>query len=243
MRELTECTAEVFRRSERRISQRRKRRKYAIALCVPLCLFVAVLSTIYLPDMLPPQRNNAAGTVNQDRVDVLTSPSANDISTDGDNKAMCTGDTSGASALSGVDSFQFSLTWGCYGISSYDSTTGKLVKTTDATHPEDYITTYQLTAQQKQQIYELIQDLGVTGYPDNYDPHNGELSSSPSITLILSVQTDTLQKTITAKDIALTYEASNRHGQTFLSVCETISNILMETEEWKALPEYENFYD
>ncbi len=30
--------------------------------------------------------------------------------------------------------FSFSLTWGCYGISSYDSRTGKLVKTTDATH-------------------------------------------------------------------------------------------------------------
>ena len=34
------------------------------------------------------------------------------------------------------EDFSFSLIWGAYGTSSYDSRTGKLVKTTDATHPE-----------------------------------------------------------------------------------------------------------
>ena len=38
--------------------------------------------------------------------------------------------------------FSFSLTWGTFGISSYDSATGKLVKTKDAPTPEAYITTY-----------------------------------------------------------------------------------------------------
>lgn len=140
-------------------------------------------------------------------------------------------------------SFSFTLTWGCYGISSYDSKTGKLVKTTDATHPEDYITTYKLTGEERKQIYDWIMDLQVTDYPDVYNPHKDGLMSSPSMTLILSVQTDTLQKTIRAENIALNYEAGNKKGQKFLDVCYAISHLLMETEEWKALPEYEVFYD
>ena len=39
---------------------------------------------------------------------------------------------------------------------SYDSQTGKLVKTTDATNPDDYVTYYQLTDADKEYIYNLI---------------------------------------------------------------------------------------
>ena len=45
------------------------------------------------------------------------------------------------------EDFVVALTWDCYGISSYDSQTGKLVKTTDATNPDDYVTYYKLTDQ------------------------------------------------------------------------------------------------
>ena len=44
--------------------------------------------------------------------------------------------------------YSFSLTWNTFGISSYDSKTGKLVKTKDAPNPEDYITTHFLTAEE-----------------------------------------------------------------------------------------------
>lgn len=138
--------------------------------------------------------------------------------------------------------FSFSLTWDCYGISSYDSKTGKLVKTKDATNPEDYVTTYLLTAEQKQEIFDLISDLDVTSYPDTYSPHGDGIDSSPPMTLILSVNTDTIQKTITASNIALTFGSNNRKGQKFLDVCKAIRDILTETEEWKSLPEYEFFY-
>lgn len=47
------------------------------------------------------------------------------------------------------EDFSFALTWNCYGVSSYDSQTGKLVKTTDATNPDDYVTYYQLTTEDK----------------------------------------------------------------------------------------------
>lgn len=53
MREINECTAEVFRRSEKRIKERRKKRNRILALGIPLCLIVTVFSAIILPEMMP----------------------------------------------------------------------------------------------------------------------------------------------------------------------------------------------
>ena len=136
--------------------------------------------------------------------------------------------------------FAFALTWGCYGVSSYDSQTGKLVKTTDATNPNDYVTYYQLTDQDKEYIYNLIASLDVSAYPEVYDPQNG--MSEPSMTLILTVYGKETQKTIKAENIALSFLSGDEKGQVFLSVCEAICNRLTATEEWEALPDYENPY-
>lgn len=151
-------------------------------------------------------------------------------------------DASGYTDIGSLDSFSFSFTWSVYGISSYDSTTGKLVKTTDASNPGDYITTYYLTEAEKQKIYDLIASLNITSYPDSYDPQNGTVHTEPSITLILSVKTNMMEKTITAANIADIYEAESPEGQRFLQVCKEIISILTATEEWQALPEYEHFY-
>ena len=140
------------------------------------------------------------------------------------------------------DDFSFSLTWGCYGISSYDSATGKLVKTTDATNPEDYVTYYELSDDEKQLIYDKIRSLNPKSYPDEYDPHFNE-SSSPSMTLILCVNVSGKQKTIKAEDIAYSYSSVKIKGQKFLTACKDISDLLKDTDEWKALPDYEFYYD
>lgn len=141
------------------------------------------------------------------------------------------------------EEFEFSITWGVNGISSYDSESGKLVKTTDATDPSDYITTYILTDEERAEIYELIEDLKLEKYPDEYDPHNGGLSTEPSMTLILSVHTDAGDKTVAAHNVAVTYESKDPGGQRFLTACEKIVDILKSTDRWRALPEYEFFYD
>ena len=75
---------------------------------------------------------------------------------------------SNMNCLVDFDDFSFALTWGVFGISSYDSNTGKLIKTTDATNPDDYITNYQLTDTQKRYIYSWIYALDVYSYPDIY---------------------------------------------------------------------------
>lgn len=53
MRELNECTAEVFRRGEQRIKERRRKRSRALAVCIPVCLLAAVWSTNIFPSLSP----------------------------------------------------------------------------------------------------------------------------------------------------------------------------------------------
>ncbi|MDO5124348.1 MAG: hypothetical protein Q4D44_06760 [Eubacteriales bacterium] len=62
MREINECTAEVFRRSEKRIKERKRNRNRILALCIPLCLIVTIWSVMILPAMMPANKsNNSAG--------------------------------------------------------------------------------------------------------------------------------------------------------------------------------------
>ena len=63
MREINECTAEVFRRSEKIIKERRKARNRVLALCIPICFFVTVWSVTILPAMMA--ANKSDGTVGE----------------------------------------------------------------------------------------------------------------------------------------------------------------------------------
>ena len=51
MRELDECTAEVFRRGAERIKARKRKRNRVLAVCIPVCLIAAAWSAINLPGM------------------------------------------------------------------------------------------------------------------------------------------------------------------------------------------------
>ena len=55
MRDLKECKAEVFRRSENRIKARKKLRNRVLSLCIPACLVIGAL--LILP-RLPSQQKN-----------------------------------------------------------------------------------------------------------------------------------------------------------------------------------------
>ena len=87
----------------------------------------------------------------------------------------------------------------------------------------------------------LFTFIGRASYPDVYDPQNG--MSKPSMTLILTVHCNGTKKTIKAENISLSFVSEDEKGQAFLSVCEAISNRLTATEEWNALPDYENLYE
>ena len=59
MRSFEERKAEIFRRSENRIKERRKARNRALAVCIPLCLIITVWSVTVLPAMLPVNNKNS----------------------------------------------------------------------------------------------------------------------------------------------------------------------------------------
>ena len=137
------------------------------------------------------------------------------------------------------EDFSFALTWGTYGVSSYDSRTGKLVKDADAADPDDHVE-YHLTAREKAELYALLLSLDANSYPDVYDPGCG--GSKPPMSLILTVRADGAEKTIRAEGLAHSFESEDAKGQQFLSVCETIIERLTATKEWQSLPDYENLY-
>lgn len=62
MRNLDECQAEVFRHSEKRIAMRKRRRKQALAVCIPLALVVTALAARYwLPvEPQPPEKGDTS---------------------------------------------------------------------------------------------------------------------------------------------------------------------------------------
>ena len=65
MREINECTAEVFRRSEKRIKAHKRNRNRILALCIPFCLIITICSVTIFPTMLPTNDKNMStgGTI------------------------------------------------------------------------------------------------------------------------------------------------------------------------------------
>ena len=53
MRELHECQAEVFRRSEKRIKERKQRRNHILMACIPLVLCITILGAFLRPNVTP----------------------------------------------------------------------------------------------------------------------------------------------------------------------------------------------
>ena len=51
MRELHECQAEVFRRSEKRIKERKARRNHILMACIPLVLCLTIFGAFLIPQM------------------------------------------------------------------------------------------------------------------------------------------------------------------------------------------------
>ena len=65
MRNFDERKAEIFRRSEKRINERKRNRNRILALCVPLCLCIVIMSVIYLPDiMVSSDKSNSTEDIN-----------------------------------------------------------------------------------------------------------------------------------------------------------------------------------
>ncbi len=157
---------------------------------------------------------------------------------DGDTDTVT--DAKFSTRLKAPDDFSFSLTWGVYGISSYDSLTGTLIKENDAKDVSVYTAEYRPEREILYVIYNQLKNLDLDAYPDLYDP-NPDIKQEPPVTYILTVTMNGSTKTIKAEHIADT-EGKGELGEAFMRVCHNISSLLMSTEEWQALPAYEHIF-
>jgi len=72
MRDINEITAEVFRRSDKRIKERKRNRNRIIMCCIPFLICITVFSATILPAMMPandsspPQNEGAWGGINDE---------------------------------------------------------------------------------------------------------------------------------------------------------------------------------
>ena len=265
MRELNEYTAEVRERVEIRCRTQKQRRKRMLAVCVPLVICV-VIGALTLPPVL--RRYQSPGpddAVSEQRgtderptgvisagVSGLEKAQPDDGLTAGpvDGDAVSADQADGARMPESPSDFSFSFVWGCYGISSYDSRTGRLIKTTDSTHPEDYVTTLVLSDAQRAEIWDLLSGLELETYPGRYDPYNDPNSdqrvcSEPNRNLILTLTADGRTKTVTCKGICLggpDLKGYDEKAQAFLDVTNRLTTLLQDTPEWQALPDYEFYY-
>ena len=141
------------------------------------------------------------------------------------------------------EDFYFVLTWGVLKDSSYDSRTGTLIKTKYVVErqPEEYIATYQYP--NINDIYERVKLINVYSYADDYYPYEGCLMrSSPSVDYVFEIN----NKTITSEDCPMSFEIPDEvteRGKRYLTLIFAIVNTLINSEEWKAMPDPETLYD
>ena len=80
MRNFEERKAEVFRRSEKRIKERKRNRNRILTLCLPLCLVLTVWSVTILSSMLPTNNKNSVADGSPEAVGGVSGNSAKFIS-------------------------------------------------------------------------------------------------------------------------------------------------------------------
>ena len=157
----------------------------------------------------------------------------------------------GESGIKLPKDFSFSITWGTNGISSYDSRSGKLVKTSHATDVSKYTTYVKMSNNELQTVYRcLFSDINIGRYPDSYDPFNApdapiSIMTEPNQTIILSVTKNGSTKTVKCDKIAYARldECYCDDAKAFLTAVREIIDLITSFPEWEAFPDYEFFYD
>ena len=142
-----------------------------------------------------------------------------------------------------AEDFSFAIRWNTNGISSYDSLTGVLVKDAKAAEPKDYTAAYFLTDDEKQQIYAMIRELKPYDYPDLYEPKDQGVLTEKTDPLTLTVRMNDTEKTIRVQNTAGLHASKDQKAQKLLAALNAIEVLLESSEAWKALPDYEQFYE
>ena len=146
------------------------------------------------------------------------------------------------------DKYSFSLTFGIYGESFYDSESGKLVKTTNAKNPSKYVTEYYMSEEDFDTVLNMIWAMDISAYPDEYDPINPpdaeeKLMSEPHDKIIFTYRAGEYEKNIICEEVALGAGGYDERARAFLELCNYIERIIINSDEWKDLPDYEVMHE
>ena len=140
------------------------------------------------------------------------------------------------------EEFKFSLQWGVELDASYNSDTKQLVKFTHVRErqPEDYITTYNYP--DLKDVYDSVKEMNPYTYADDYDPFakKNHIMSTPSMHYILTIG----DKSIEINDYPITKDTSqlSNKGKKLMALIFSVTNTIENSEEWKALPDFEYYY-
>ena len=139
------------------------------------------------------------------------------------------------------EEFKFSLQWGVELDASYNSDTKQLVKFTHVRErqPEDYITTY--TYPNLQKVYDSVKEMNPYSYADDYDPFKSKnhVMSTPSMHYKLTIG----DKTIEVKEYPIgNKEGLTSKGKKLMNLIFSVTNTIENSDEWKALPDFEYYY-
>ena len=156
--------------------------------------------------------------------------------------------------LSGTElpsDFAFSIVWNCYGISSYDSRTGKLVKTTDASDVRKYTSYVKMSDNELKLVYKyLCKDIDLKNYPAEYDPFNApdavqRKTSMPDQTIVVAVTAGGETRSVKCEKIMFGTmdDCYCPEARSFMQAVKDTVALITSFPEWEAFPEYEVFYD
>ena len=143
------------------------------------------------------------------------------------------------------DNYNFEITWGLPR-SYYNSNNGQLVKSRDYIEhkPEDYITNYKLKDSERTAIYNSLISVDILSYPEQYNPYLEDKGSTefadPSAGMIFSIDGYTISCPYFTTNKS--HNPKNERGLSFVTSMQLIIYILVTTEEWKNLPDYEVWY-
>ena len=136
------------------------------------------------------------------------------------------------------EDFHFSLTWGPFGCSSYNSETGELIKKKD----ENIQTTYFMDEAELKQVYEILMDYRI--HKIDKLTNFGFFFCSPPGKYEIVMYTDDIKHVIKTPDSGVDFSRKpyTIKARRFYNAIVEIKNIIYESEEWKSLPDSEMLY-
>lgn len=143
------------------------------------------------------------------------------------------------------DNFDFSIVWGVHGMSSYDSSSGTLIKTTyfeKGSSQDDYKTQLYLSKETKDNFVNMLNNINIYSYPKNYDPYyykRRTIYSTPGYKIKLSIPDLEIETRDTLPMYSDDVTNISKEGKSFLSCIDSITTYIENTSEWKSLKDSE----